>query len=169
MWCYLLHDHNYYRKVIAGIGGGAINSLGVVIVSSKLIYYSIFIYIHICKLMPIVSLSDRGKYQSILITTFAISSGIGSLVDGAFTDHNSWHWVFCISLPIDVVPTLIILFWLRLSSFNGSIINKLRKIDYASTVFVSAATVCLLFVLSWGGESYSWPSSISILVYWLML
>ncbi|KAI8050443.1 major facilitator superfamily-domain-containing protein [Syncephalis plumigaleata] len=131
-------------RAVAGIGGGAINSLGVIIVSE------------------IVSLRDRGKYQGILITTFAISSIIGPLVGGAFTDHISWRWVFYINLPIGAISTLIILFWFRLPSPSGSIRDKLRDIDYAGTVLVSAASICLLLALSWGGETYSWASSMII-------
>ncbi|KAI9597194.1 major facilitator superfamily domain-containing protein [Syncephalis fuscata] len=131
-------------RAVAGIGGGAINSLGVIIVSE------------------IVSLRDRGKYQGILITTFAISSVIGPLLGGAFTDHISWRWVFYINLPLGAASMLIIMLWLKLPPPKGSMVDKLKKIDYVGTLLVSAATVCLLLALSWGGQSYAWSSPIII-------
>ncbi|KAJ3279799.1 hypothetical protein HDU76_009392 [Blyttiomyces sp. JEL0837] len=56
-------------RAVAGIGGGGIFSLVIIIVSD------------------IVSLQDRGKYQGIIGAVFGLASVVGPLVGGAFSDH----------------------------------------------------------------------------------
>jgi len=66
-------------RAIAGIGGGGIYAMVMVIISD------------------IVSIRDRGKYQGINGAIFGLSSVVGPLVGGAFTDNAAltWRWNFC--------------------------------------------------------------------------
>src|SRR6202000_828355 len=51
----------------------------------------------------IVPLRDRGKYQGALGAVFGVTTVIGPLLGGLFTDHLSWRWVFYINVPIAVI------------------------------------------------------------------
>ena len=51
----------------------------------------------------IVPLRERGKYQGALGAVFGVTTVIGPLLGGLFTDHLSWHWCFLVNLPIGIL------------------------------------------------------------------
>ncbi|KAG9294608.1 hypothetical protein G9A89_008087 [Geosiphon pyriformis] len=131
-------------RAIAGIGGGGIFSMTMIIISD------------------IVSLKDRGKYQGIIGACFGIASLVGPLAGGAFTDHLTWRWCFFINLPFGVITVLTVVFVLKLPKPQGSLKEKLKRIDWWGTITVILATVTLLLPLNWGGDEYAWDSPIII-------
>ncbi|CAG8465673.1 10607_t:CDS:2 [Ambispora leptoticha] len=131
-------------RAIAGIGGGGIMSLVMIIISD------------------IVPLRERGKYQGILGGTFTISSVLGPLIGGVFTDRLSWRWAFYINLPTAALTITIIITILHLPHVYGSFKEKLKRIDFLGTTFLIASTVTILLPLNWGGNTYPWNSSIVI-------
>lgn len=127
-------------RALAGLGGGGIMSIAMIIVSD------------------IVSLRDRGKYQGFFGGAFALSSVLGPLLGGVFTDHASWRWAFYINIPIAAITILTTIFFLRLPVPKGSLKEKLRRIDYVGTVLLIGAVVLLLLATNWGGSTYPWNS-----------
>ncbi|CAG8578325.1 14901_t:CDS:2 [Gigaspora margarita] len=77
-------------RAIAGIGGGGIIGLVLIIISD------------------IVSTKDRGKYQGIVGACYGIASVAGPLMGGAFTDHVSWRIDF-IGIIVMIASTVCIL------------------------------------------------------------
>ncbi|KAL1791907.1 hypothetical protein ACET3X_009658 [Alternaria dauci] len=130
----------FVLRAIAGIGGGGINSLVMIIVSD------------------ITTLQNRGKYQGWLGAIIALGNGAGPFLGGAIVEGATWRWVFWI-IPIMSVPTsMVILFFLPLKHRSGDHLEKIKKIDYGGMLLNIASTLLLLIPLSGGGVTYAWAS-----------
>ncbi|RHZ60070.1 hypothetical protein Glove_359g14 [Diversispora epigaea] len=134
-------------RAIAGLGGGGIFSLVLIIISE------------------IVSIQDRGKYQGMIGGVFGISSVVGPLLGGAFTDHLTWRWAFYINLPLGAIAIIFVVAFLHLPHPEGSLVNKLKRIDWLGTFFIASSTVCVLLPLNWGGSTYEWDSPVIIVLF----
>ncbi|SMX68218.1 drug resistance transporter, EmrB/QacA subfamily [Brevibacterium sp. 239c] len=126
-----------------GLGGG-----GLMILSQAII-------------ADIIPASERGKYMGPLGGLFAISSVLGPVLGGFFTQHMDWRWCFWINVPIGIVAFIIALFALKLPSHKSD-----KKIDVLGIIFMVAATSQLILVTSWGGHDYDWnsPTIISLII-----
>ncbi|EPQ31456.1 uncharacterized protein PFL1_00791 [Pseudozyma flocculosa PF-1] len=127
-------------RAIAGVGGGGIITLVMVIVSD------------------VVSLRERGTYQGVLGMVVAISNSGGPLVGGALASAN-WRLCFIIAIPIIVLALVAVILLLPLKKVEGSVRSKLAKIDYLGVALVLAGTVLMLLGLNWGGQTFPWTDA----------
>jgi EmrB/QacA subfamily drug resistance transporter len=122
-------------RALQGIGGGAIT-----VTASALIG-------------EVVPLRERGRYQGILGAVFGVTTVIGPLLGGYFTDYLSWRWAFWINVPVSIVVIFV----------AAAAIPALRAsakpvIDYAGIAFVGLGAASLTLATSWGGSLYPWGS-----------
>ncbi|KAH8922708.1 MFS general substrate transporter [Atractiella rhizophila] len=129
-------------RAFAGIGGGGIISLTMIIISD------------------VVSLRDRGKYQGFIGVTIAFANGVGPTLGGVLAEKATWRWSFFINLPLSIIASLVVIFALPLRHVKGEFKEKLLKIDYGGSILITCGSVLLLLSLNWGGVEYPWDSGI---------
>src|SRR5882757_5295203 len=87
----------------------------------------------------IIPLRDRGKYQGALGAVFGVTTVLGPLLGGLFTDHLSWRWVFYINVPIAAV--ILVLSFRYIPSVRSA---AKPLIDYAGIVLVALGASALI-------------------------
>ena len=102
----------------------------------------------------IVPPRERGRYMGVIGSVFAVSSVAGPLLGGFFVDNLSWRWVFYVNLPIGVLALAVVALRLHLPRRRVE-----HAIDWTGAALLIAAVVCLILMMSWGGNQYAWGSS----------
>ena len=125
-----------FFRGLQGIGAGGLMSLILAIVGD------------------VVSPRQRGRYMGYFMSVFAISSVVGPLIGGLFTDHLSWRWIFYINVPIGLFALTAISARLHLPVHRTE-----HRIDVLGSLLLAASVVCLLLVTVWGGTQYAWGSN----------
>ena len=97
---------------------------------------------------------QRGRYMGYFGIVFGLSSVLGPLAGGWFTQHVSWRWIFYINIPFGILALIVVAIVLHVP------VNRVaHKIDYWGMTLLSAGVVCLILLLTWGGTQYAWGSS----------
>ncbi|KXS13363.1 MFS general substrate transporter [Gonapodya prolifera JEL478] len=142
-------------RALAGVGGGGITTLVMVVVSD------------------VVSIRERGKYQGVIGAAIALAGVIGPLLGGVFSDSSGlgWRWCFYLNIPFGAAALLMIFFFLPFKKITGSLKAKALQIDYLGAILTISSTLLLLLATSWGGTTYPWksPQIISLFLSSLLL
>ncbi|KAF2078531.1 hypothetical protein CYY_000156 [Polysphondylium violaceum] len=132
---------------VQGIGGGGLMSAVMIVMAE------------------IVPLRQRGKYQGLLGAVYAVSSVVGPLMGGTFTDNVNWRWAFWINLPICAIAFAIVFFALKIPQEVIPFREGIKRIDIIGTTSLVSAVVSFLLALSWGGQDYQWSSPVIICLF----
>ncbi|MFV8315438.1 MDR family MFS transporter [Mycobacterium sp. 23] len=122
-------------RALQGIGGGAIT-----VTASALIG-------------EVVPLRERGRYQGILGAVFGVTTVVGPLLGGYFTDYLTWRWAFWINLPVSLVVICV-----ATAAIPALKASTKPVVDYAGIVFIGLSAAGLTLATSWGGTVYAWGS-----------
>ncbi|MGL6236202.1 MAG: MDR family MFS transporter [Segniliparus sp.] len=122
-------------RAVQGIGAG-----GLMVTSMALI-------------AEVIPLRDRARYQGILSSMFSVTSVVGPVLGGLFTDYLSWRWAFWVNLPVGIAVLMV----------AGTAIPQLAKaarpvIDYWGILLVGLGVTGLTLATTWGGSEYPWGS-----------
>lgn len=131
-------------RAIAGTGAAGLYSGGMTIIG-----YS-------------VPLRRRAIYLASLASMFGISSIVGPILGGAFTDKLTWRWCFWINLPFGglAIATVVLTFKNPERRYASKTLRqKIHEMDLPGAFFLISAIVCLLLALQWGGIMYPWHDS----------
>ena len=122
-------------RALQGIGGGAIMVTAMAVIGE------------------VIPLRDRGRYQGALGAVFGVTTVIGPLLGGFFTDHMTWRWAFWINVPVAIV-----VFAVAVTAIPSLARSAKPVIDYAGILLVGIGASGLTLATSWGGGEYAWGS-----------
>ncbi len=97
---------------------------------------------------------ERGKWQGVSGSIYALAAILGPLAGGWITDNTSWRWVFYINVPVGIIALLVLIFLMpTLRSKVGQV-----TIDYVGAALLILGTVPLLLGFTLAGNPYAWLS-----------
>lgn len=105
-----------------------------------------------------VPLRQRGNAMAVLEVVWASGSVTGPLIGGALAENNAWRWIFFLNLPVITIGFVGCAWFLKLERKEGTIEEKLSKIDYIRSIIFVGSLNSFLILLTWDGVSYSWTS-----------
>ncbi|MFJ3711582.1 MDR family MFS transporter [Streptomyces sp. NPDC090053] len=122
-------------RAVQGIGAG-----GLMVTSMALI-------------ADVIPLRERGKYQGAIGAVFGVSTVIGPLLGGVFTDNLTWRWAFYVNVPIAILVVIA-------AARNIPAVRSVGRpvIDYLGIALVAVGASALILATSWGGNQYAWGS-----------
>jgi EmrB/QacA subfamily drug resistance transporter len=124
-------------RAVQGIGGG-----GLMVTATALI-------------ADVIPLRERGRYQGALGAVFGVTTVVGPLLGGVFTDQLSWRWAFYVNVPVAAVVIAAAAWTIPATRSAGRPV-----IDYRGIVLLAAGSVGLTLAATWGGTIYPWASAI---------
>ncbi|KAH7038050.1 major facilitator superfamily domain-containing protein [Microdochium trichocladiopsis] len=139
----------YVFRGLAGIGGGGISNLAMIIVSD------------------IVTLEQRGQYQGVIGAMVGLGNVAGPFLAAAFiANTGSWRGFFYMVSPLAALIGAVAFAMLPSKPPSVGVRESLKKIDFAGVLLSSTAVIFLLIPISGGGAYFPWdsPMVISMLV-----
>jgi EmrB/QacA subfamily drug resistance transporter len=109
--------------------------------------------------------AERGKMGGFFGAVFGLSSVLGPIIGGFFTDHGTatilghvvegWRWVFYVNLPLGLLSLFMLI--ARMPNFEHV---ARGKVDLLGAALVIGSATPLLLALTWGGHDYAWTSGV---------
>ncbi len=127
-------------RAIQGFGGG-----GLMVTSQAIV-------------AEVIPARQRGKFMGIMGAAFGISSVLGPVLGGWFTDGPGWRWGLWINLPLGALAFLVSLFVLKLGKGTGR--GEGKRFDWLGTTLMAVTTTSLILLTTWGGTQYEWTDPV---------
>ncbi|CAM1511789.1 Fc.00g093020.m01.CDS01 [Cosmosporella sp. VM-42] len=142
----------YVFRGLAGVGGGGIQNLAMIIVSD------------------VVTLEQRGKYQGILGATIGLGNVVGPFLAAALVHKTTWRAFFWLLAPLGALSGVVAYFFLPSKPPTAGFKESVRKVDWIGSLTSSIAVIFILIPISGGGAYFPWdsPMVISMLVIGLL-
>src|SRR5699024_4589170 len=124
-------------RAVQGLGGG-----GLMVLSQAII-------------ADVVPARRRGRYMGVMGAVFGVSSVLGPLLGGFFTEGPGWRWALWFNVPVCLLALTVAVACLHLPRRgSGAAPDKL------GTALMMVGTSALILLATWGGHEYAWTSSV---------
>lgn len=122
-------------RAVQGLGGGGLMLLAQAIIAD------------------VVPARERGRYMGVMGAVFGLSSVVGPLLGGWFTESLSWRYGFWLNVPLGIIAILVAVFFLKVPKHDQQ-----PKLDVFGIITMAIAVTALILATSWGGSQYDWNS-----------
>ncbi|MQY19737.1 MDR family MFS transporter [Nocardia macrotermitis] len=129
-------------RAVQGIGAGAVQPMSMTIAGD------------------IYTLAERAKAQGYLASMWALSSVLGPLLGGIFSQYLSWRWIFFVNLPLAAVAA-----WMLWRSFRETAPRQRNRIDYPGAALLALGVGAIILALLEGGQAWAWDSPTGIALF----
>lgn len=128
-------------RVIQGLGGGGLIILVSIAVSD------------------LFSMKDRPFWFAFIGMTWAVASGVGPIIGGAFTESVTWRWCFWINLPLDGLSLILLVFFLKLETPKTKFLDGIRAVDWVGGLAIVGGVVTFLYGFESANVTHPWDSA----------
>lgn len=136
-----------FARVIAGIGGGGLNSLSVITLSD------------------LVPLRQRSLLHGIGSVLYNSGAATGGVFGGLITDAVGWRWAFFIQVPFVVISAITISLNLKGKPASEMDSDRLKRVDFLGSFTLVTALTLFLLAMSIGGNYLPWTSWIIFVLF----
>jgi MFS family permease len=123
-------------RVIHGIGGGGLTSMGMVVLGD------------------IAAPKDRGRYYAYFSLTYTTSGACGPALGGFIAQYVHWSAIFWLNIPLGITALVITSSRLRLLPR----FDRPHRLDLIGAASIMAASIAFMMALTLGGKQYPWTS-----------
>ena len=142
--------------VIGSTVGGFANGMGVLIAGRAIQGFGAGIMMISSQsiVAEVVSARERGKFMGIMGGVFGLSSVLGPVLGGWFTDGPGWRWGLWINIPLGLLAIVVCIFVLKLRVGE----HGFKGFDWMGFATIAITTSSLILMTTWGGSEYEWTS-----------
>lgn len=126
-------------RAVQGLGAGAVQPTAMTIVGD------------------VYTVAERARVQGYLASVWAVSSVVGPMLGGLFSQLGIWRGVFLINIPLCLLAA-----WMFNRHFHETVAPRRRKVDSLGALLLAAAMTSLVLGVLGGGQSWAWASAPSI-------
>lgn len=134
----------YVFRGLAGVAGGGVTSLTMIIVSD------------------VVTLEQRGKYQGVLGASLGVGNIIGPFIAAAFIMRSTWRGFFWMISPLAALSAVVGYFLIPNNARKDGFRKNINRIDWFGLLASSIGIIFLLIPISGGGSYFRWDSPMVI-------
>ena len=144
--------------VIGSTVGGFANSMNLLIIGRAIQGFGAgFMMISSQSIIAEVTTArERGKFMGIMGGVFGLSSVLGPVLGGWFTDGPGWRWGLWMNIPLGLLAMTVCVLVLHLRVGD----TDLRKFDALGATFIAITTASLILMTTWGGTQYEWSDPV---------
>ena len=142
--------------VIGSTLGGFANGMGILITGRAIQGFGAGIMMISSQsiVAEVVSARERGKFMGIMGGVFGVSSVLGPVLGGWFTDGPGWRWGLWINIPLGLLAIVVCAFVLKLRVGE----QGFKGFDWMGFAAIAITTSTLILLTTWGGSEYEWTS-----------
>lgn len=142
--------------VVGSAIGGFANGMGILITGRAIQGFGAGIMMISSQsiVAEVVSARERGKFMGIMGGVFGVSSVLGPVLGGWFTDGPGWRWGLWMNIPLGLLAIVVCASFLKLRVGD----EGFKGFDWMGFASMAITTSTLILLTTWGGSEYEWTS-----------